>query len=355
MPRGFVLKKEIEKLTSKLTADIMSPRRRKEVKDEYADHIEDLIYQYQLLGMNEKDAFDKARNDIGDANDIKSLLAEVHNNKLQLFIVNKIFHRLRDYFSSKKFAIHLLVVIVAGIIIVATLPIWIYLGTYIYRYFKLISTNTNFVSTAAIVFLIFIAAAIVYIFVFPFLLYICKRILLYFSLAKICLLSNYRLKIKRMPFASLKGVSDAGDVVIVAKNKTFCLHFIDIIFPHRRALTIPNNLEYVITPTSPSRISKLGGHPSAINMSSVPTKAFIATGYTLHKNGDKTKKLPCTSDNDRVTHILLVSAMPIEAKYMIKGGFAPLTNCQEINGMIFCNSSFLKKGLKGKLHNSILG
>ena len=144
-------------------------------------------------------------------------------------------------------------------------------------------------------------------------------------------------------------------LLYLISSSIFLIFFIDIVFPHRRALTIPNNLEYVITPTSPSRISKQGGHPSAINMSGVPTKTFRATGYTLHKNGDKTKKLPCTSDNDRVTHILLVSAMPIEAKYMIKGGFAPLTNGQEINGMIFCNSSFLKKGLKGKLHNSILG
>ena len=79
MTDKFDLDFEIERYTSRITRDIFSHKQRKRVKEEYAEHMTDLITEYQLGGMTEEEAFEKARAEFGDENKIQALLAVVHN------------------------------------------------------------------------------------------------------------------------------------------------------------------------------------------------------------------------------------------------------------------------------------
>ena len=120
MSQAFNLKNEIEKYTAQVTANIMSFRIKKQVKQEYADHIEDSVYRYMLLGFSEKEAFIKACEDMGDINKVKFLLSEIHNNKCQIFITNKM-KKLRNCFTSKQF--YKAVIITFIIIVAATISV----------------------------------------------------------------------------------------------------------------------------------------------------------------------------------------------------------------------------------------
>ena len=42
--KKFNLKQSIEDYTNRLTSDIISPQKRQDVKQEYAEHIEDAVY-----------------------------------------------------------------------------------------------------------------------------------------------------------------------------------------------------------------------------------------------------------------------------------------------------------------------
>ena len=98
---SFDLKREIEKYATALTSDIFSPKKRAEIKREYSDHIEDAVYRYKLSGMSERDAFKRAREDIGEMAKVKCLLAEVHNNKVQIFIIDNVLKNKLDIKDNK--------------------------------------------------------------------------------------------------------------------------------------------------------------------------------------------------------------------------------------------------------------
>ena len=75
----FILSDEIKRFANHLTYEINSPKKRREVREEYIEHIEDAIYHYTLKGMTTVEAFRKACEDIGDTQKIQTLLASVHN------------------------------------------------------------------------------------------------------------------------------------------------------------------------------------------------------------------------------------------------------------------------------------
>ena len=75
----FNLREAIDRYASHLAHDITSRRRRAAVKQEYADHLEDAIYAYTLQGMEEKEAYHRACEDLGDASKVQTMLAVVHN------------------------------------------------------------------------------------------------------------------------------------------------------------------------------------------------------------------------------------------------------------------------------------
>lgn len=79
MAEKFGLRAEIERYALHLSHGIRSPKRRREVAEEYADHIEDLIRAHTVRGVPEGEAFRLAREELGDSLKISELEAAVHN------------------------------------------------------------------------------------------------------------------------------------------------------------------------------------------------------------------------------------------------------------------------------------
>ncbi|MBQ8407742.1 MAG: hypothetical protein IJY39_02625 [Clostridia bacterium] len=75
----FILSDEIKRFANHLTYEIHSPKRRREVRQEYMEHLEDAIYTYTLKGMTPTQAFRQACEDMGDTTKIQEMLAAVHN------------------------------------------------------------------------------------------------------------------------------------------------------------------------------------------------------------------------------------------------------------------------------------
>ncbi|MBE6595749.1 MAG: hypothetical protein E7644_08125 [Ruminococcaceae bacterium] len=76
---SFDLRAEIDRYTSRISREIRSSRRRKEVKREYTEHIEDAVYHHMMRGMTEEKAFTAALEELGDISKIQIMLAAVHN------------------------------------------------------------------------------------------------------------------------------------------------------------------------------------------------------------------------------------------------------------------------------------
>ena len=79
MSNGFNLNKAVERYAARIAGGVCSPRKRNRIKEEYAEHILDMVNEYQLGGMNEKEAFSRACEELGDESKMQGLLAAVHN------------------------------------------------------------------------------------------------------------------------------------------------------------------------------------------------------------------------------------------------------------------------------------
>lgn len=251
----------------------------------------------------------------------------------------------------KRLIITAVVLSIVILLIVVSWPLPLLLFSSIYGHLKALLSNSSLWMNAGIVFSAIFALIVFIAFVLPVLIYFVKKSFIYASLLIICVCSGYKLKLKRSPFSSLKGMSCTGDLMIETKNKIFYIHFIDIIYASRRALTIPNAFEYVITPVTPSRISRLGGGATP-NMSGKRTLAFVATEHSLDKNSDNVKKFPPISITNNEEHILLIPTTPADLKFRVSDSNTSLSSGQKIGSMTFCSVDYLKKGLKNKLHNS---
>lgn len=210
--------------------------------------------------------------------------------------------------------------------------------------------HTALMKTLGIAAAIVVAFALTLVFIIPILIYIFKKIFFYVSVFFLCLFRRYRFHITRFPFASLSGTSNKSDMEITTDEGTLCLHFIDIVFPFRRALTIPNSQEYVITPTSKGQVIREGGGTS-LPISGI--RVLRAKDRTLDQNRDRVKKLPQTNQNKATKHILLLQSMPNQAIYIQNGKQSPLTSGSNIENLTVLRPNHLKKGLKKQLHISL--
>ena len=79
MGEDFAVRTAIDRYTSRITSEIKSKKRRKEVKQEYTEHLEDAVYYHAMHGIPEKQAFDLACENMGEVSKLQSMLAAVHN------------------------------------------------------------------------------------------------------------------------------------------------------------------------------------------------------------------------------------------------------------------------------------
>ena len=76
---NFDMRRSIDELTAYIVRDIPSPRTRREVAREYADHVEDAVYRHMLTGKSEEEAFRLASRELGAPEEFAPLLADIHS------------------------------------------------------------------------------------------------------------------------------------------------------------------------------------------------------------------------------------------------------------------------------------
>jgi len=334
MSKKFNLQTEIEKYVSKITMDIMSPRKKTQIKREYADHLEDSIYRYKLLGFDEQEAFRKACEDIGEVSKIRFLLAEVHNNKLQLYLVNKILSKLRTFFTSKKFLkilfITLIIFVIAIILCITFMP-------FVLRFVInsiIIFTSKDFwwrIFKFLLFAVIFFTLIHLLKNLFSVLSYFFGKMFIYIKLIIICLIKRNKIIVKRLPFLSLFGLNKSGDIKIISKQHTYCLHFVDIILKYSRELTILNDDSYAVSKVLPDQLRTNGATlidgESWFNL-------YVATVKSNTRNKDRIKKLPELDNQSRDIHIIIVYQNPIVKSRVTQSGIMILNDGDKLGKYI---------------------
>ncbi len=170
------------------------------------------------------------------------------------------------------------------------------------------------------------------------------KVNIYASLALICLFRGHKLTLNRVPFASLFKMSEKGDISITTYEGTLCLHFLDIVPALRTVLTIPSSDEYVVTPVEGGKIARIRNRSVAMSQ---------LTEGTLEQGREKSKRLPRVENRRGVKHILVLTFVPLEGRVKTNGELHALGNGEKIGGYTFYTLKHIKKGLRGKLYNSL--
>lgn len=246
----------------------------------------------------------------------------------------------------------IIAIIIIAVVIVAVTPVLNIPLVGLYGWIESLMTidplNLAFVLGAILL------AVILAFWLIPILIYVFKKLCIYVSLRCICLSRKHKFKALRMPFASLKCVSPKGDIRITTDEGDIYLHFLDIVFTTRRALTILDDRSYSVTRTGRGPASHLGrGH---INGYSVPYgKTWIvhAEHQELVGGTDKIKHIEPIETKDGEVHLLIIQSVPVESRALVDGALKPLVSGQSFGTLRFFSIKMLKQALKGKLHTSV--
>ena len=344
---NFDLQKHIENLSEEIVSDIFSKRKKENVKKEYIDHIEDNVFNNLLLGMNELEAFQLARESLGDIEKIKFLLSETHNNNFQIFLIDKIFSKIRAIFNRKKTYLVIMVTLIS-ILVLAILamayPLWAE-----YIFIKIITLPYGFVTNPevrkriisfvvfAIVF--FVAIALIKT-LLSCILYFVVRVKSYFDIFIFCISHKCKFRICRFPFSSLFRMNADGDIIIMSSKRTFRIHFMDVVLRYRREVIIIDNNQYIVSKSLPDKLKTYGGTlidgQSWFNM-----YATVNSGYVW--NGHKVKDFPNVQSKDDSLHILVIQQKPLAQTFIRKNHKISIYDGDVVNG---CEYRSLKSLLK---------
>ena len=253
----FNLKQEVEKYVSRITSDVLSNKKKKKLKQEYIDHFEDSIYHYMLGGYNEMEAFKKVCEDMGDLSQMRFLLSEIHNSKVQLFIINHILCGLRKFFKSKTFLVLTIIFCVVLLLFLFVLcPIICVLGpdTFFRGTADYISLLIN--RKIHIRIIMFLTPIIVLYSLFPLLSIFYTYLILFFecfwrypSLFFITLFHRYSFKINKFKFFNSNNIYEQPNITISKNGKTYFLHLLDISKPDKKVFIVESDSEYRIYET----------------------------------------------------------------------------------------------------------
>ncbi len=339
---SFDLKREIEKYATALTSDIFSPKKRAEIKREYAEHIEDAVYRYRLGGMSDKDAFKQACEDIGEMAKVKCLLADVHNNKLQLFIVEGFLSKVRRVITSRRFLRGLLLFAIGFCVVFAFL------------FYALISAiggdsfvrgTVEFLSRFALFMLTFIPLVIfvvVFYFLFsllsliyPHLRMFLERCTRYISLFFWSLFHGYSYRIKKLKFCNSYKIDASPNIIIKKNGKLYGLHFLDIPRGHKKVFLIIDPSEYRIYNTEKERgYSFIRNNYYMMENEDIP-KVFRGANRIMDEESYKTYKMPKFSETDEIEHIVLIFPKFAYSKYLLDNRLIDIERETKVGGVVF--------------------
>lgn len=144
---------------------------------------------------------------------------------------------------------------------------------------------------------------------YHFISFVFKRIVIYFKLSFSCIKFKCKFRLKRFPLASIFKIREKEDILIKNKEKTFCIHFIDVV-GRARVFSIVNENEYNIARTTPDVLKSMGaayyGGASGAKLSAVMSST-ISSG--------KTMKFP-KFDTSVGEHIIILDPLPMEVRYI---------------------------------------
>lgn len=338
----FDLKSEIEKYASALTSDVFSPKKRAEIKREYIEHIEDAVYRYKISGMTDKEAFKKASEDIGNASKTRILLAAVHNNKFQLFIVDRILRKIRKVFTNIRF-LRALLLFAIGFCLV-----------FFFLFYALISViggdsfvkgSIEFLSRFALFMLVFIplvifVAVLFGLFQFLSLMYppLCmflERCSRYLSLFFWSLFHGYSYRIKKLKFRNSYKIAASPNVIIKKNGKSYGLHFIDIPRGHKKVFLVINSSEYRIYNTEKERgYSLIRNNYYMMENEDIP-KVFRGANRIMDEESYNTYKIPEFTVSDGMEHIVLIFPKFAYSKYMLENKLIDIDRETKVGGIVF--------------------
>ncbi len=235
-----------------------------------------------------------------------------------------------------------LILLVVILLCIFALQIPVLVVNYIYILVNDLFGNGKTILGMAAAIIVVGAFVTIVIFFFWVIFYIIQRIALYVSFIRICLFREYKLRLTRFPFASLFGMSEKGDISVSSYEGILVFHFLDILRPLSKALTIPNDREYVITPIQQTKQPKTRNNG-----------APVLNGSGLVKNKDKIKSFPKVENKNKVKHILIIQTVPTHARLMKGGEAVTIGNGERIANMTYYSIAHIKKGLKKKLYNSL--
>lgn len=246
----------------------------------------------------------------------------------------------------------IIAIIIIAIVIVAVTPVLNIPLIGLYGWIESLMTidplNLAFVAGAILLLVVFAF------WVLPMLVYAIKKLYIYASLRLICRSKKHKFKALRMPFASLKRITPEGDIRITTGEGAIYLHFLDIVFPTRRALTILDDRSYSVTRTGRGPASHLGrGHISGYSVPYGKTWIVHAENQELIGGSDKIKHIEPIQKKDGEVHLLIMQSIPVESRALVDGALKPLVSGQSFGALRFFSVKMLKRALKGKLHTSV--
>lgn len=200
----------------------------------------------------------------------------------------------------------------------------------------------------------------------PFFLYVGQKIYTYFSVWIFCKKKGARLKITRVPFASLFKVGKKPDMIIEMDGVTYHVIFADIVFKSRRLFMWLKEREFCISPVSPGPLRRWGITPAKESkahrffLSFMPFRrgtsfGFYRDGYIVEGENNRTKKIPIQTDNSAVEELLVVSQRPIGRMQVREHKLCDLDSGNRKGDMTFLFPSDLKGLLTDEFHVDLTG
>ncbi len=245
--------------------------------------------------------------------------------------------KLKKLVKSTKFFIAVYAVIFLGLIVLFTWPlpyIWVvnlflHIKTIVTLYWR---------------FFLFVLAVLAVIFVIPFLMFTLRRIFTYVRLWFACLKRGVEFKLRRVPFASLRGICEKGDILIRTPDRDYVIHFVDVRHRFSNIFSVVNGREYVITKVGAGKILSLGGGLKYVGGPRGVKKQMVYShdGYSFDGK-EKKYILPEFEETGKAVHIMMLHVRPVDAIKVQGTSKSQLTSGDAVGNMTFYYPSFFVK------------
>ena len=190
---------------------------------------------------------------------------------------------------------------------------------------------------------IMLIVAFCWLVVFPLSFFLLGKIRCYLSLVFVCIIKRYKIRITRIPFASLFGISKKEDIRVTVGEIDYCIHFIDTPFFLRRQIVIINENLYCITKQTPDSVTRMG---YGVFDKGTFVARYVYAAASSETEWAGTKKFPEFSYVKGKKHVIMSSPKPIASKVVTINRFEDLYNGSNIGRLLYYSRKGFIKFLK---------